>query len=64
MIRLFADLTIKLEVVSKRQIMFQSKAQADEKAQHTLEYVSILKRPATQLSDIRWGLETTSNGKH
>jgi len=61
MIRLFADLTIKLEVVSKRQIMFQSKAQADEKAQHTLEYVSILKRPATQLSDIRWGFDTTSN---
>jgi hypothetical protein len=43
--------------------MFESKAQADEKAQHTCEYVSILKRLATQLSDIRWGFETTSNIK-
>jgi hypothetical protein len=34
--------------------------QADEKAQHTLEYVSILKRFATQLSGARWGFETTS----
>jgi hypothetical protein len=42
--------------------MFESKAQADEKAQHTWEYVSILKRLATQLSDIRWGFETTSKG--
>jgi hypothetical protein len=41
--------------------MFESKAQADEKAQHTWEYVSILKRLATQLSDIRWGFQTTSN---
>jgi hypothetical protein len=47
-------------VVSKRQIAFESKAQADEKAQHTLKYVSILKRSATQLSDARWGFETTS----
>jgi len=44
-----------IEVVSKPQIMFERKAQADEKAQHTCEYVSILKRPATQLSDIGWG---------
>ena len=50
-----------LEVVLKSQIMFESKAQADEKAQHTSEYVSILKRIATQLSDIRWGFKTTSN---
>jgi len=49
-----------IEVASKTQIMFESKAQADEKAQHTFEYVSILKRPATQLSGIRWGFETTS----
>jgi predicted RNA-binding Zn ribbon-like protein len=57
--------------------MLESKAQADEKAQHTCEYVSILKRSvmhpsvielmriplrgATQLSDTRWGFETTSN---
>jgi hypothetical protein len=50
-----------LEVVSKPQIAFESKAQADEKAQHTFKYVSILKRSATQLSDARWGFETTSN---
>jgi hypothetical protein len=30
-------------VVSKCQIAFESKAQADEKAQHTLKYMSILK---------------------
>ncbi len=47
-------------MVSKRQITFESKAQADEKAQHTFEYVSILKRSATQLSDARWGFEITS----
>jgi hypothetical protein len=40
--------------------MFESKAQADEKAQHTFKYVSILKRSATQLSGIRWGFETNS----
>ena len=49
-----------LEVVSKPQIAFESKTQADEKAQHTFKYVSILKRSATQLSDARWGFETTS----
>jgi len=54
-----AGFTTAIEVVSKFQIMFESKAQADEKAQHTLKYVSILKRSATQLSDIRWGFETT-----
>jgi hypothetical protein len=59
--------------------MFDSKAQADEKAQHTSKYVSILKGSvmllnviksariplsgATQLSDIRRGFEVTSN-KH
>ena len=62
---------------SKPQIAFESKAQADEKAQHTAKYVSILKRSvmhlsvielariplrgATQLSDARWGFETTSS---
>jgi hypothetical protein len=49
-----------IEVVSKPQIAFESKAQADEKAQHTFKYVSILKRSETQLSDARWGFETTS----
>ena len=34
--------------------------QADEKAQHTCEYVSILKRLATQLSELRWGFEMAS----
>jgi hypothetical protein len=48
-------------VVSKCQIAFESKAQADEKAQPTLKCVSILKRSATQLSDAMWGFETTSN---
>jgi hypothetical protein len=45
---------------SKPQIAFESKAQADEKAQHTFKYVSILKRLATQLSDARWDFETAS----
>jgi hypothetical protein len=48
-------------MVSNRQIAFESKAQADEKAQHTFKYVSILKRSATQLSDAKWGFETISN---
>jgi hypothetical protein len=52
-----------LEVVSKSQIAFESKAQAAEKAQHTSEYVSILKRSATQLSDATWGFETTSDNQ-
>jgi hypothetical protein len=58
--KLLSSLYQFLEVVSKRRIAFESKAQGDEKAQHTLEYVSILKRFATQLSDARWGFETTS----
>jgi hypothetical protein len=36
-----------LQDISKMQITFKDKAQADEKAQHTCEYVSILKRLAT-----------------
>jgi hypothetical protein len=51
----------KLEVVSKPQIRLKSKAQADEKAQHTRKYVSILKRFATRLLGLRWGFETTSS---
>jgi hypothetical protein len=47
-------------VVSKLQIRFKGKAQADEKAQHTWFYVSILKRFATQLLGLRWDIETTS----
>jgi hypothetical protein len=52
-----------VEVVSKPQIRLKSKAQADEKAQHTRQYVSILKRFATQLLGFRWGFETTSSGR-
>ena len=37
-----------LEAISKPQIAFEGKAGADDKAQHTREYVSILKRPSTQ----------------
>jgi hypothetical protein len=36
-----------LKAISKMQIAFKDKARADEKAQHTWEYVSILKRLAT-----------------
>jgi hypothetical protein len=36
-----------LQAISKMQIAFKDKAQADEKAEHTWEYVSILKRLAT-----------------
>jgi hypothetical protein len=36
-----------LEAISKMQITFKDKARADEEAQHTWEYVSILRRSAT-----------------
>jgi hypothetical protein len=36
-----------LQAISKMQITFKDKARADEKAQHTWEHVSILKRLAT-----------------
>ena len=49
-----------LEVVSKPQIAPKAKARTDEKAQHTLGYVSILRRSATQRFGVRWGFETTS----
>jgi hypothetical protein len=39
---------------------FEGKAKADEKAQHTREYVSILKRLSTQSSSVRWGFEMAS----
>jgi hypothetical protein len=52
---------IQLEAVSKPQIRFKGKAQTDEKAQHTQEYVSILRRLATQPLGLRWGFETTSS---
>ena len=50
-----------IEVVSKPQIRFKGKAQADEKAQHTRQYVSILRRLATLPLSLRWGFETTSS---
>jgi hypothetical protein len=50
------------EVVSKPQIVFEGKAQAESKAQHIRQYVSILSRLATQPSDTRWGFESTSKG--
>ena len=36
-----------LQAISKMQITFKDKAKVDEKAEHTWEYVSILKRLAT-----------------
>jgi hypothetical protein len=36
-----------LQAISRTQITFKDKARADEEAQHTWEYVSILKRLAT-----------------
>jgi hypothetical protein len=39
--------------------MVEDKAQADAKAQHTRQYVSILSRPATPYSAIRWGFKTS-----
>jgi hypothetical protein len=38
-------LWITLEAISRPQIRFEGKAKADEKAQHTREYVSILHKP-------------------
>ena len=49
-----------LEAISKPQIAFEGKAGADDKAQHTREYVSILKRPSTQPSGDRLGFEMAS----
>ena len=50
-----------LEVVSKPLIALKSKAEVDEKAKHIQGYVSILKKPTTQLLGVRRGFETTSN---
>jgi hypothetical protein len=49
-----------LEPVSKPQIRFKGKAQANEKAEHTREYVSILSWSVTQPLGLRWGFETDS----
>jgi len=42
-----------LEAISKMQITFKDKARADEKAEHTREYVSILRRSATPYLGVR-----------
>jgi len=39
------------------QITFKDKARADEKAEHTWEYVNILKRLATPLLGVRYIFE-------
>jgi hypothetical protein len=49
-----------LEVVSKPQIRFKGKAQADRESAAYIGYVSIYRRPATQPLGLRWGFETTS----
>jgi hypothetical protein len=51
---------ISLEAISKPQVAFAGKAKADEKAQHTREYVSIVKRLSTQPSSVIWGFEMAS----
>jgi hypothetical protein len=50
----------KLEAISKMQITFKDKARADEKAQHTWEYVSILRRSATPYLGVRCIFEIAS----
>ena len=52
---------ILLEVVSKCQIIFESKASRELKTERTRKYVSISICGTTLLSDIRWGFETTSD---
>ena len=48
-----------LKVVSKPQIRFKGKAQADRESAAYVEYVSIYRRPATQPLGLRWGFEAT-----
>ena len=45
------------EVATEYQIVFESKAFRELKAERTRQYVSISIRGTTQLSDIRWGYE-------
>jgi hypothetical protein len=51
-----------LEVVSKAQIGFKGKAQADRESavRHTFWRMSIYRRSATQPLGLRWGFETAS----
>ena len=54
-------ISLLLEVVSKPQIVFESKAQADEKAQSRRRRDELhIKRSATQLSGDRWDFKATS----
>jgi hypothetical protein len=48
------------EMVSKPQIMFESKACGGLKTERTRKYVNISIRGTTQLPDIRWGFEAIS----
>jgi hypothetical protein len=50
-----------VEVVSKFQIRFKGKAQADRESAAYMQYVSIYRRSATQPLSLRWGFENTSN---
>ena len=53
-----------IEVVSKPQIAFESKASRELKTERTRKYVSISICGTTRLSDARWGFEITSNNYH
>ncbi|MDH3879438.1 MAG: hypothetical protein OET18_16480, partial [Desulfobacterales bacterium] len=46
-------------MVSKPQIRFKGKAQADRESAAYVKYVSIYRRSATQPLGLRWGFETT-----
>jgi hypothetical protein len=48
-----------LQAISKTQITFKDKARVDEKAEHTWEVVSILKRLATPELGVRCIFERT-----
>ena len=52
------------ELISKIRIGFDGKASADEKAQHTREYVSILNRQITPPSDVRRFFEMSSKKRY
>jgi hypothetical protein len=49
-----------MELASKPWLRFYGKAQGDEKAQHTIMYVSILKRTATPPANLRRGFGDNS----
>ena len=51
-------------MVSKSQIVFEGRASIRFKSAAYTQYMSILKRIATQPSDTRWVFETISNHYH